>query len=52
MIRPDTQIVLDADVIIHFIRGNRLFSLPEILSNKFIIMDKVYEEIVTRRHKK
>ena len=49
MINPDKQIVLDADVIIHFIKGDRLFYLPDFLSNKIIILDKVYEEIVFRR---
>lgn len=51
MIDPNKKIILDADVIIHFIKGEFLFSLPRILSNKLIILDKVYDEIIARKQK-
>jgi hypothetical protein len=41
-----TKIVLDADVVIHFAKGNMLNLLPEIFTNyEYIILDKVYGEI-------
>ncbi len=49
MIDPDKKVILDADVLIHFIKGDFLFSIPIILSNELIILDKVYEEILQRR---
>jgi len=42
----EIQIVLDADVIIHFSKGNLLNILPLIFPNyKCIVLDKVYHEI-------
>lgn len=41
-----TKIVLDADVIIHFSKGNMLSILPKIFKNyDFIVLDIVYNEI-------
>ena len=41
-----TKIVLDADVIIHFAKGERLSMLPEIFKEyEYIILDKVHNEI-------
>lgn len=41
-----TKIVLDADVIIHFYKGEKLTLLPTILSEyDHIILSKVYEEL-------
>ena len=51
MIDPKKKIILDADVIIHFIKGEFLFSLPRIFSNNFIILNKVYDEIIARKQK-
>ena len=51
MIDPDKKVILDADVLIHFIKGDFLFSIPIILSNELIILDKVYEEISQRKQK-
>jgi len=42
-------IVYDADVIIHFICGDRLLDLFNIYPNKSVILDKVYEEL-SRHH--
>lgn len=40
------KIVLDADIIIHFAKGEYLSSLPKIFAEyDYIILDKVYEEI-------
>lgn len=38
-------ILLDADVIIHFIRGDRLAILTEIFPNKYGILDFVFNEV-------
>jgi len=51
MINPKSRIILDADVIIHFIKGELLLSLTEILPNSFIILDKVKEEILQPQQK-
>jgi len=41
-----TKIVLDADVIIHFAKGERLSMLPEIFKEyEYIILDKAHKEI-------
>lgn len=41
-----TKIVLDADVIIHFYKGEKLTLLPTILNEyEHIILSKVYEEL-------
>lgn len=41
-----TKIVLDADVIIHFAKGERLSMLPEIIKEyEYIILDKAHKEI-------
>jgi len=46
MAKKKTQIVLDADVIIHFSKGDRLALLPTILPEyEYIVLSKVYEEI-------
>lgn len=43
-----TKIVLDADVIIHFAKGDKLSLLPEILPDfKFIVLDIVIRELPT-----
>jgi len=38
-------ILLDADVIIHFIKGDRLAMLTEIFPNKYGILDFVFNEV-------
>ena len=41
-----TKIVLDADVINHFVRGNRLSLLPKIFPDyQFIVLDVVKKEL-------
>lgn len=44
-IEQEKSIVYDADVIIHFISGDRLLDLFKILPNANLILDKVYEEL-------
>ena len=45
MPRPTQKILIDADVLIHFYKGEQLFLLPKIYTNKIIILDKVYDEL-------
>lgn len=41
-----TKIVLDADVIIHFAKGDMLSMLPRIFGDyDFVVLDTVYNEI-------
>lgn len=49
MIDPNKKLVLDADVLIHFIKGDLIFSLPKIITNEMVILDKVYNEITQRK---
>ena len=51
MIDPEKKLILDTDVLIHFIKGEFLFSIPLVIPNDLIILDKVYNEIVQRRQK-
>jgi len=49
MSNPDKKILLDADVISHFIKGDQLNSLPQIFPNKLLILDIVKKEICNRK---
>ena len=51
MIDPNKKLVLDADVLIHFIKGDLIFSLSKIITNEMVILDKVYNEITQRKSK-
>ena len=43
-----TQIVLDADVVIHFSKGGRLSMLPTILPNyEYVLLETVHEELLS-----
>ena len=43
-----TQIVLDADVVIHFSKGGRLSMLPTILPNyEYVLLEAVHEELLS-----
>lgn len=45
--KQKTKIILDADVIIHFSKGERLSSLPEIFPNyEYCVLETVYKEIL------
>lgn len=40
------DILIDADVISHFITGGQILILHKIYPNKILILDKVYEELL------
>lgn len=45
-----TQIVLDADVVIHFAKGERLSQLPSIFPDyEYVLLETVYEELLDIR---
>lgn len=48
-IDKDKCLVFDADVIIHFVSGDRLLDLFKIFPNRCLILDKVYDELARRR---
>lgn len=43
-IDPNKKIILDADVVIHFLRGNQIGILHRIFPNKLYMPDVVFEE--------
>jgi len=44
-IDPSKKILLDADVIIHFIKGDRSGTLASIFPNKLYLLDIVFNEV-------
>lgn len=48
---PKKKIILDADVIIHFCKGEAIGLLPGIFKNKIFIPDIVYYESLSRQYK-
>lgn len=42
----EPQILLDADVIRHFLKGGRILDLPKIFPNRFAIIDVVRDELI------
>lgn len=44
----NAKILLDCDVIIHFIKSGKQLVLPKIFPGRFVILDKVYEELMAR----
>jgi hypothetical protein len=48
LIDPSKIIVFDTDVIIHFIKGDKLLDLFRIYPNKSIVLSKVYNELAKR----
>ncbi|WP_269225077.1 hypothetical protein [Flavobacterium eburneipallidum] len=44
----DPKILLDCDVIIHFIKAGKQLLLPKIFPGRFVILDKVFEELMAR----
>ncbi|MBO4827612.1 MAG: hypothetical protein J5506_10365 [Prevotella sp.] len=45
-----TQIVLDADVVIHFAKGGRLSQLPSIFPDyEYVLLETVYQELKSLR---
>ena len=49
-IDPNKKIILDADVIIHFVKGGLIGVLPNILPNKMYVPEVVYQESLSRQY--
>lgn len=49
-IDPKKKIILDADVIIHFVKGGLIGTLPGIFSNKMFVPDVVYQESLSKQY--
>ena len=45
----EPRILLDCDVIIHFTKAGHQLLLPKIYPNRFVILDKVKEELDQRK---
>lgn len=45
MAKNDRIILIDADVVSHFIYAGEMITLPSIFPNKIFILDKVYDEL-------
>ena len=43
--RSEPNILLDSDVVRHFLNGNCIHKLPAIFPNRFVILDKVKNEL-------
>ena len=44
----EPKILLDCDVVIHFLKGGRILELPTIFPGRFVMLDKVYNELMKR----
>ena len=44
-IDPNAKIMLDADVLIHFIRGNQIGNLHNVFKNELVLIDIVFDEV-------
>lgn len=44
----DPKILLDCDVIIHFIKAGKQLLLPKIYPGRFVILDKIFDELMLR----
>ena len=49
-IDPQRKVILDADVIIHFVKGGLIGILPNILPNKMYVPDVVYHESLSKQY--
>lgn len=47
-VNPELKIILDADVLIHFINGEQTGIINRIFKNKLVLLDKVFEEVFKR----
>ncbi len=47
-INPELKIILDADVLIHFINGEQTGIINKIFKNELVLLDKVFEEVFKR----
>lgn len=44
----DPRILLDCDVVIHFLKGGKILELPTIFPGRFVMLDKVQQELQKR----
>ena len=44
----DPKILLDCDVVIHFLKGGKILELPSICPGRFVMLDKVHNELRKR----
>jgi len=44
----EPKILLDCDVVIHFLKGGKILELPTIFPGRFVMLDKVYNELLKR----
>jgi hypothetical protein len=49
MNKEEPKILLDSDVVIHFIKGGRQLLLPELFPDRLVMLDKVYVEVTKRK---
>jgi hypothetical protein len=47
----EPNILLDSDVVIHFIKGGKQLLLPQVFPGRFVMLDKVYKELTGRNSK-
>lgn len=52
MVKKNRFILIDADVVSHFITGQEIYTLPTIFPYKMKILDKVYDELENFKSKK
>jgi predicted nucleic acid-binding protein len=44
----EPKILLDCDVVIHFLKGGKIMELPTIFPDRFVMLDKVHNELMKR----
>jgi hypothetical protein len=44
----EPKILLDCDVVIHFLKGGKILELPTIFPGRFVMLDKVHKELLKR----
>ncbi|MFI5193506.1 MAG: hypothetical protein ACHQD7_05595 [Chitinophagales bacterium] len=44
----EPKILLDCDLVIHFLKGGKILELPTIFPGRFVMLDKVYNELMKR----
>lgn len=44
----EPKILLDCDVVIHFLKGGKILELPTIFPGRFVMLDKVHNELTKR----
>lgn len=49
MSKEEPKILLDSDVVIHFIKGGRQLLLAKLFPGRLVMLDKVYDEVTKRK---